>query len=258
MAKTPEPDPLEKLRSLLLQLNLTTIAKELTALLAHAESSPPSFSEFLRQALDIEQAARRERKIQRRLRWSRIGATIPLSDFDFAARPQLSPAVVKELSTCRFIEERRNVILVGRPSTGKTSIAKILGRAACERGLSVYYTPMSEMLAALHAARADGTYRKVFRRVAQSSVLLIDDAGFGELDHENANELFKVVRERHRQRSTILVSNLPFKQWAELLPSPGLAVAIVDRLLDDATVLRFSGKPYRQPRDIHGAPLDGE
>lgn len=252
------PDPLEALRALAHELNLTTIARELPAILARAESASPSFSEFLRQALEIEQAARRERKIQRRLRWSRIGATIPLSDFDFAVRPQLSPAVVKELLTCRYIEERRNVILVGRSSTGKTSIAKILARAACERGLSVYYTPMAEMLAALHAARADGTYRKVFRRVTQSSLLVIDDAGFGELDPANAHELFQVVRERHRQRSTILVSNLPFKQWAELLPSPGLAVAIVDRLLDDATVLRFSGKPFRQPRDIHGEPLDGE
>ena len=251
-------DPLENLRELLLQLNLTTIARELTALLARAEKSPPSFSEFLRQALDIEQAARRERKIQRRLRWSRIGATIPLSNFQFALRPQLSAAVVQELATCRFIEDHRNVILVGRSSTGKTAIAKILARAACERGLSVYYTPMAEMLSALHAARADHSYRKVFRRVAHSALLVVDDAGFGELDPQNANELFKVVRERHRQRSTILVSNLPFKQWAELLPSPGLAVAIVDRLLDDATVLRFSGKSFRNPRDVHGAPLDGE
>jgi DNA replication protein DnaC len=190
MAKTPEPDPLEKLRTLLLQLNLTTIARELPALLARAEGSSPSFSEFLRQALDLEQAARRERKIQRRLRWSRIGATIPLADFDFAARPQLSPAVVKELATCLFIQERRNVVLVGRPSTGKTSIAKILGHAACERGLSVYYTPMADMLSALHAARADSTYRKVFRRVTQSDLLVVDDAGFGELDPQNANELF--------------------------------------------------------------------
>ena len=258
MAQTPEADPLENLRGLLLEPNLTTIARDLSGILSRAEGAPPSFSEFLRQVLQIEQAARWERKIQRRLRWSRIGATIPLSDFDFAARPKLSPAAVKELSTCRFIEERRNVILVGRPSTGKTSIAKILGRAACERGMSVYFTPMAEMLAALHAARADGTYRKVFRRVTQSSLLLIDDAGFGEINSQNANELFRVVRERHRQRSTILVSNLPFKQWAELLPSPGLAIAIVDRLLDDATVLRFTGQPWRRPRDIHGAPLDGE
>ena len=63
---------------------------------------------------------------------------------------------------------------------------------------------------------------------------------------------------RYRQRSTIVVSNLPFKQLGEFLPSPGQAVAIADRLVDDATILRFTGKPYRQPRDVHGAPLDGE
>jgi len=54
------------------------------------------------------------------------------------------------------------------------------------------------------------------------------------------------------------VTNLPFKQWGEFLPSPAQAVAIVDRLVDQATILRFSGKPWRQPRDISGAPLDGE
>ena len=55
-----------------------------------------------------------------------------------------------------------------------------------------------------------------------------------------------------------MVTNLPFKQWGECLPSPAQAVAIADRLVDDATSLRFSGPPYRQPRDVHGAPLDGE
>jgi hypothetical protein len=29
-------------------------------------------------------------------------------------------------------------------------------------------------------------------------------------------------------------------------------------LVDDATILRFSGKPYGQPRDVHGAPFDNE
>jgi DNA replication protein DnaC len=84
MARAPEAGPLETLRALALQLNLTTIARQLSAILARAESSSPSFSEFLRQALEIEQAARRERKIQRRLRWSRIGATLPLSDLGVA------------------------------------------------------------------------------------------------------------------------------------------------------------------------------
>jgi DNA replication protein DnaC len=256
--KADAPDPVAPVRTLLEQLNLTTAARRLGDLLAQAETAQPAYSEFLRQILEAEDAARWERKLQRRRRWSKLGPPVTLDGFDWAARPQLSPQVVKELLTCRFVEEHRNVILVGRPSTGKTTVAKAIGHAACARALSVYYAPMAEVLQTLHAARADGTYRKVFRRVTTPALLILDDAGFSELGREAANELFRVVSARTRERSTIVVTNLPFKQWGEFLPSPAQAVAIADRLVDDATILRFSGKPYRQPRDVHGAPLDDE
>ena len=256
--KADAPDPVAPVRTLLEQLNLTTAARRLGDLLAQAETAQPAYSEFLRQILEAEDAARWERKLQRRRRWSKLGPPVTLDGFDWATRPQLSPQVVKELLTCRFVEEHRNVILVGRPSTGKTTVAKAIGHAACARALSVYYAPMAEVLQTLHAARADGTYRKVFRRVTTPALLILDDAGFSELGREAANELFRVVSARTRERSTIVVTNLPFKQWGEFLPSPAQAVAIADRLVDDATILRFSGKPYRQPRDVHGAPLDDE
>jgi hypothetical protein len=56
----------------------------------------------------------------------------------------------------------------------------------------------------------------------------------------------------------VVVTNLPFRRWGEFLSSPEQAVAIADRLLDGATILRFGGLPFRKPQDIHGAPLDGE
>jgi DNA replication protein DnaC len=231
MTRNTEPqDPLAPVRTLLERLNLTTAARCLPDLLAQAEVTHPAYSAFLHQLLEAEQGSRWERKLQRRRRWSKLGPPVSLEGFDWAARPQLSPQVVKELLTCRFIDEHRNVILVGRPSTGKTTVAKAIGHAACSHALSVY----------------------------TADLLLLDDAGFSDLGREAANELFRVVCARYRQRSTLVVSNLPFKHWAEFLPSPAQAVAIADRLVDDATILRFSGKPYRQPRDVHGAPLDNE
>jgi DNA replication protein DnaC len=257
--KNDSRDPLEALRELLLGLNLTTVSKLLGELLAQAETAKPSYSAFLLRVLEVEEAARWERKIQRRARWSKLGPPVSLEGFDWTARPQLSPQVVKELLTCRFVQDHRNLILVGRPSTGKTSVAKAVGHAACARGMSVYYATLADVLEALHASRADGTYRKAFRRVSQPDLLILDDCGFDtHIGREAANELFRLVCARHRQRSTLVLTNLPFKNWGEFLPSPAQAVAIADRLIDDATVLRFTGKPWRRPRDIHGAPLDGD
>ena len=260
MTRTIDPsDPVEALRALLVELNLTTAAKQLPELLVQAETAHPAYSEFLRSLLDAEQAARLERKVLRRVRWSKLGPFVSLDGFDFAARPQLSPQVVKELLTGRFVEEHRNVICIGRPSTGKTTVAKALGHAFCRRRLSVYYTPLSDLLQTLYASRADHTYRKAFRRVSRPDLLILDDCGFDTaLGPEAANELFRIVCARHRKRSTLVVTNLPFSQWGEFLPSPAQAVAIVDRLIDQATILRFGGEPFRKPREISGAPLDGE
>jgi DNA replication protein DnaC len=172
--KAESPDPLAPVRALLERLNLTTAARCLSELLAQAETTQPAYSEFLRQLLEVEQGARWERKLQRRRRWSKLGPPLSLEGFDWAARPQLSPQVVKELLTCRFIDEHRNVLLVGRPSTGKTTVAKALGHAACSQALSVYYAPTAEVLETLHAARADGTYRTIFRRVTTADLLILD------------------------------------------------------------------------------------
>jgi DNA replication protein DnaC len=234
------------------------LAREVEAILAKAVAEGLSYSEFLRQALEVERTARSERSLERRVRQSRLGPAVSLDAFNFAARPQLSAAAVRELATCRFVDEHRNVLIVGPPSTGKTTVAKALGHAACLRGHSVYYATMADMLGDLHASKADGTYRKAFQRVTQPSLLILDNAGFTQLAGEPAAELFRVVCARYQRVSSIVISPLPFRQWGEFLASTALALAIAERLVDNATILRLSGKSFRGPRDVLGAPLDGE
>jgi DNA replication protein DnaC len=54
----------------------------------------------------------------------------------------------------------------------------------------------------------------------------------------------------------VLTANTGFSNWKNLFPSEATAVATADRLVDSATILRFTGKSYRNPREISGAPLE--
>jgi len=254
--RTPDEDPLAELVRLANELDLTALALALPALLKESEQRAVAYSEFARAALRAETSARRERKLARGLKRSRLGTIDGLDGFDFSLRPQLEPRVVKELANCAFVTERRNVICIGKPGLGKTRIAKALAHAAALAGHSVLFTNTAVMLEDLHASLADGTFRRTLRRFVKPAVLVADEFGYEGFDKTSSTYLFRLISERHGKGSIILTANTGFTKWTSFFPSEAQAVATVDRLLDRATILRFSGKTCRQPRDIHGAPLE--
>ncbi len=260
MAKSkPAPsDPEDDVLRLASRLGLGAVPAALPKLLGEIEREPCSYSEFATRLLRAEWNARQERRVARALKRSKLGVVEGLDGYDFSCRPRLEPAVVRELLNCRWAEERRNVICVGRPGTGKTRVLKALARAACLKGYSVLYTTAQDMVDDLHAASADGTERRAFRRYAKTQVVLIDEFGYQDFDSIGTKLLFRLVSARHNQAATLLAANTGFSNWKRFFPSEAQAVATVDRLIDRATILRFTGKSFRAPNDIHGAELDGE
>jgi DNA replication protein DnaC len=249
----PAPDDLSRLAE---QLDLTALRDALPGLLAQAEQHCPSYTDFVLGLLRSEASARQERKLTRSLKRSRLGTVEGLDGFDFAARPQLESRVVKELLNCRFVDEKRNIICVGPPGRGKTRVCKALTHAACLRGHSILFTGTAEMLENLHASLADGTFKRALRRYTKPAVLALDEFGYEGFDRKMASYLFRVVSARHGVSSTILTANTGFSKWVNFFPSEAEAIATVDRLVDRATILRFTGRSFRSPKDVHGAPLD--
>jgi len=256
--RSPAPNPTEELIQLAIDLDLTALAQSLPALLTDSEKESPSFTDFGLAMFRAEANARQTRRLERGLKRARLGVVEGLEGFDFSARPKLEPRVVKELLGCRFVEEHRNILCLGRAGLGKTRIAKAIAHAAALAGYPVLCTLAADMIEELHASQADGTFKRAFRRYLKPALLLIDEFGYEPFTSEATNYLFRLVSARHRQGSVVLTANTGFSKWRSLFPSEATAVATVDRLVDGATILRFTGKSFRQPRDIVGAPLEDD
>lgn len=254
--KTSDP-PLEELQSLAHSLNLTALRDKLPHLLARAEELELSYSDFALEMLRYEHTTRQSRRLTRNLKRSGLtDLNDGLDDFDFSIRPKLEPRVVKELLNCRWVGEKRNIICVGRPGLGKTRILDALARAACLQGFTVTKVVTAQMLEEIHASHADHSFKRTFRRFDKPEVLYCDEFGYDPFDSNATKYLFRLVSSRHRQRPILLAANTGFRGWKRFFPSEAQAVATVDRLIDNATILRFTGKSWRTPKEIVGASSD--
>lgn len=249
-----QPDPVEHFATLAQELQLTALRDEFPALLAQAEKGELSYSSFAVGLLLHELIARESRRLTRNLKRSGLPSNVEgLDGFDFSLRPKLTARAVHELLNCRWVTDGgRNVLCVGRPGLGKTRVLEALGHAACHHGYSVLKVHTAEMLEDLQGSVVDHSYSKTFRHYEKPSVLLLDDFGYEEFDRRATQQLFRLISARHRRKSIVLAASTGFQHWKDLFPSEAQAVAIVDRLIDRATILRFTGKSCRKPNEELG------
>jgi DNA replication protein DnaC len=235
----------EKLHQLLTQLRLKGMAGALDQEIQRAEKEASPVSEVLHRLLAEEQAYRQDQSLRYRLKRARIPWDWTLKTFPFDKQPGVSKAQIQELSGLAFVERKENLVLIGKPGTGKSGLAIGLLRQALLAGYRGRFYQAQDLLDELYASLADRSSAQLIRRLCRYDVLLIDELGYLTLKPEQVNAFFKLMGERYGKKATILTSNLDYSEWYDLFQRKTLVDALLDRLKHYCITIRINGPSLR-------------
>lgn len=226
------------------QIGLRALPANLDDFLARATKARWSPRMLLEQLAQDEAAERSRRSLERRLRLSGIKGFKPLADFDWTWPAKVERDVIERALSLDFLQEGRNLVLVGRNGLGKTMIAQNICHAAVLAGHSVLFRSAPALLEDLHRQSSEGRRRKL-RGYANVGLLCIDEVGYLSFDDKAADLLYEVINRRYERRSVIVTTNRPFKEWNEVFPNAACIATLLDRLLHHADVTVIEGNSYR-------------
>lgn len=232
-------------------LRVPVRSEHLDEVLRQAENAGVSHLEFLDTLIGTQAILRRERSIERRIRAARFAERTTLEAFDWQFNKRvIDRRQFEELGTADFVDRGDNVVIIGESGVGKSHLVQAIGIRACASMHSVRYTTSGDLIADLTSALADKSLPKRLRHYVRPELLIIDEFGFDRIERlespESASLIYKVVDARYRKGSTVVVTNIDFDFWNDYLGDPPLSMALLDRLVDHATIIRIKdAKSYR-------------
>lgn len=235
----------------MMDMKLTAMAEAFRELQREAPSNQRSFAEKVTHMIDAEWIARENRRLTRLLRAAKLTHDAAMEDVWTTQGRGITKTVVRELSTCRWVDNHHNVICVGKTGCGKSYLAAALGQVACRHGHRTLYTRVPRLLQQLAIARADGTYARLLARLAKVNVLILDDFLIAPLKDAERRDLLEILEDRYGHSSTVITSQLATGQWHAALGDPTVADAICDRVVHNAHVLTLTGPSGRKQKGLN-------
>lgn len=238
------------LAEVLRTLGLDHAAASLDAALQKAIARNDSPSSLLDHLMRDQLRVHFEHRAAEAVKRSCLFPVATLDTYDFDRPKSIDRDAVERACSLDFVRERTNVVFVGPSGVGKTHLANSLGYLACIEGFRVRFALAADLVNDLVAAQARNTLSKRLAAWAAYDVLLVDELGYLSFDSRGADLLYQIFNKRYLRASTIVTTNLAFKDWGQLFNNAAAATAIADRLVHKGLLVRIVGDSGRPTRNI--------
>jgi DNA replication protein DnaC len=234
---------MNKLEQSIQQLSSTLQLKPVDCHKLFKEGLTPlqSVETFLKEQVRLREARANELRLKR----SYLPARKTIQEFDFGFQRSITKEQMLRLSDCSWIDDAYNIMFLGPPSVGKSHLATSLAYEALDKGYSVSFVTLDELIKLLKTAEISSASRKRINYHMKSHLVVIDEVGFLPVTNAEANLFFTFVSALHEKSSIVITSNKGFNEWAGFLGDEVLTTAILDRLVFKCEIFNMSGDGYR-------------
>ncbi len=230
-------------------LGLAGMASAYRELAEQGNNGQLSRDEWLGLMLDREAATRADKRLKNRIAAARLRfPEACIEDIDFAAPRGLDRRSTMALAQGQWLKAHENLILTGQTGTGKSWLACAFGRQAARLDHSVLYVRMPRLFEDLALARLDGRFPRLMDKLVRVQLLILDDWGTHSLADQQRLQLFEIIEERYRRKSTLITAQVPVAKWHELIADPTVADAILDRIIHNAHRISLEGESMRKKK----------
>lgn len=214
-----------------------------------------SYEGYLLELVVRESEERRENRIERLLRQSKLPLEKNLDSFDLKRLPGRVRHQVKALLEDNFLDRKENVLAFGNPGSGKTHLLCAIGQELVRKGRRVYFTSCSMLVQELLIAKRDLKLPKALKSLGKFDTLILDDIGYVQQSQEEMEVLFTLLADRYERASIMITSNLPFSKWERIFKDPMTTAAAIDRLVHHSIILELNITSYRVEQAKKGKEL---
>jgi len=226
-------------------LNLPGIREILDETIRGAITEELSYEAFFVTLLDHEYMLRKNSRVERLLKESKLPLQKTFGTFDFKRLAAKAIQKIKALDDGLFLDRKENILIFGNPGTGKTHLIAAIADAQIRKGRRLLFTTCSILVQNLLIAKRDLKLPALLKKLSRYDGLVIDDIRYVQQSREEIEILFTLLADRYEQGSILLTSNLPFSKWDQIFKDSMTTAAAIDRLVHHSVIIEINAGSYR-------------